>query len=185
MKACETVVARLNASNDWQILGTAGAGICRSWWSMIFSENRYPPRIESGAGFFGTMLHGDKPDEGNAGTAAGGSGVARARAMVALAALSARELHSPGRWHAAHSGRSRGAVGTPDRHALRRADGGGEGGRPRPGAAVSAGHRRGFGKARLSLTRPGPRRSGAPVRGINDQDIAVGERETGRAADCA
>jgi hypothetical protein len=25
-------------------------------WSMIFSENRYPPRIESGAGFFGIML---------------------------------------------------------------------------------------------------------------------------------
>jgi hypothetical protein len=28
----------------------------RYWWSMIFSENRYPPRIESGAGFFGIML---------------------------------------------------------------------------------------------------------------------------------
>src|SRR5438445_10851413 len=26
------------------------------WWSMIFSENRYPPRIKSGAGFFGIML---------------------------------------------------------------------------------------------------------------------------------
>src|SRR5262245_32219057 len=25
-------------------------------WSMIFSENRYPPRIKSGAGFFGVML---------------------------------------------------------------------------------------------------------------------------------
>ncbi len=25
-------------------------------WSMIFSENRYPPRIKSGAGFFGIML---------------------------------------------------------------------------------------------------------------------------------
>jgi hypothetical protein len=25
-------------------------------WSMMFSENRYPPRIESGAGFFGIML---------------------------------------------------------------------------------------------------------------------------------
>jgi hypothetical protein len=25
-------------------------------WSMIFSENRYPPRIASGAGFFGIML---------------------------------------------------------------------------------------------------------------------------------
>jgi hypothetical protein len=25
--------------------------------SMIFSENRYPPRIESGARFFGTMLY--------------------------------------------------------------------------------------------------------------------------------
>jgi len=24
--------------------------------SMIFSENRYPPRIKSGAGFFGIML---------------------------------------------------------------------------------------------------------------------------------
>jgi len=24
--------------------------------SMIFSENRYPPRIEAGAGFFGIML---------------------------------------------------------------------------------------------------------------------------------
>jgi hypothetical protein len=23
---------------------------------MIFSENRYPPRIKSGAGFFGIML---------------------------------------------------------------------------------------------------------------------------------
>jgi hypothetical protein len=26
------------------------------WWSMIFSENRHPPRIKSGAGFFGIML---------------------------------------------------------------------------------------------------------------------------------
>src|SRR5262245_1996770 len=26
------------------------------WWSMIFSENRYPPRIKSGAGLFGIML---------------------------------------------------------------------------------------------------------------------------------
>jgi hypothetical protein len=25
-------------------------------WSMIFSENRYPPRIKSGAGFFGIKL---------------------------------------------------------------------------------------------------------------------------------
>ena len=25
-------------------------------WSMIFSENRYPPRIKSGAGFLGIML---------------------------------------------------------------------------------------------------------------------------------
>jgi hypothetical protein len=25
-------------------------------WSMIFSENRHPPRIKSGAGFFGIML---------------------------------------------------------------------------------------------------------------------------------
>jgi hypothetical protein len=25
-------------------------------WSMIFSENRHPPRITSGAGFFGIML---------------------------------------------------------------------------------------------------------------------------------
>src|SRR5262245_54273155 len=25
-------------------------------WSMIFSENQYPPRIKSGAGFFGIML---------------------------------------------------------------------------------------------------------------------------------
>jgi hypothetical protein len=24
---------------------------------MIFSENRYPPRIKSGAGFFGIVLH--------------------------------------------------------------------------------------------------------------------------------
>src|SRR5215470_9273198 len=27
-----------------------------SCWSMIFSENRYPPRIKCGAGFFGIML---------------------------------------------------------------------------------------------------------------------------------
>jgi hypothetical protein len=26
------------------------------WRSMIFSENRHPPRIKSGAGFFGIML---------------------------------------------------------------------------------------------------------------------------------
>jgi hypothetical protein len=26
-------------------------------WSMIFSANRYPPRIKSGAGFFGIMLY--------------------------------------------------------------------------------------------------------------------------------
>jgi len=25
-------------------------------WSMIFSENRFPPPIKSGAGFFGIML---------------------------------------------------------------------------------------------------------------------------------
>jgi len=25
-------------------------------WSMIFSENRHPSRIESGTGFFGIML---------------------------------------------------------------------------------------------------------------------------------
>jgi hypothetical protein len=30
------------------------AGGCS--WSMIFSENRYPPRIKCGAGFFGIML---------------------------------------------------------------------------------------------------------------------------------
>ena len=28
-----------------------------SCWSMIFSENRYPPRIKCGAGFFGIMLY--------------------------------------------------------------------------------------------------------------------------------
>ena len=28
-------------------------------WSMIFSENRYPPRIKSGASFFGIMLYTD------------------------------------------------------------------------------------------------------------------------------
>jgi hypothetical protein len=36
------------------------AAILRKWlaysWSMIFSENRYPPRIKSGAGLFGIML---------------------------------------------------------------------------------------------------------------------------------
>ena len=26
-------------------------------WSMIFSENRHPSRIESGTGFFGIMLY--------------------------------------------------------------------------------------------------------------------------------
>src|SRR6202011_5196387 len=29
-------------------------------WSMIFSENRYPPRIKCGAGFFGIMLMGSE-----------------------------------------------------------------------------------------------------------------------------
>src|SRR5262249_41741701 len=29
----------------------------RYWWSMIFSENQYPPRIKSGAGFFWIMLY--------------------------------------------------------------------------------------------------------------------------------
>jgi hypothetical protein len=32
---------------------------CRAldfWWSMIFSKNRYPRRIKSGAGFFRIML---------------------------------------------------------------------------------------------------------------------------------
>jgi hypothetical protein len=28
----------------------------RPWLSMIFSENRYPPRIKCGAGIFGIML---------------------------------------------------------------------------------------------------------------------------------
>ena len=31
-------------------------------WSMIFPENRYPPRIKSGAGFFGIMLYADFAD---------------------------------------------------------------------------------------------------------------------------
>jgi hypothetical protein len=31
----------------------AGDGFCLS---MIFSENRFPPRIKSGAGLFGIML---------------------------------------------------------------------------------------------------------------------------------
>jgi DNA-3-methyladenine glycosylase II len=32
-------------------------------WQMIFSENRYPPRIKSGAGFFGIMLSASRqPD---------------------------------------------------------------------------------------------------------------------------
>jgi hypothetical protein len=26
------------------------------YWSMVFSENRCPPRIKCGAGFFGIML---------------------------------------------------------------------------------------------------------------------------------
>jgi hypothetical protein len=30
-------------------------------WSVIFSENRYPPRIKSGAGFFGIMLNATPP----------------------------------------------------------------------------------------------------------------------------
>jgi hypothetical protein len=29
---------------------------------MIFSENRYPPRIKCGAGFFGIMLYAGAPD---------------------------------------------------------------------------------------------------------------------------
>ena len=29
---------------------------CAYSWSMIFCENRFPPRIKSGAGFFGIML---------------------------------------------------------------------------------------------------------------------------------
>jgi hypothetical protein len=28
----------------------------RNYWSRIFSENRYPPRIASGAGLFGIVL---------------------------------------------------------------------------------------------------------------------------------
>ena len=31
-------------------------GLEQTSWSMIFSENRCPPRIKSGAGFFGIML---------------------------------------------------------------------------------------------------------------------------------
>jgi hypothetical protein len=34
----------------------AGLGRLAYCWSMILSENRYPPRIKSGAGFFGIML---------------------------------------------------------------------------------------------------------------------------------
>jgi hypothetical protein len=37
------------------------------WWSMIFSENRYPPRIKSGAGFFGIMLYEAKNLDTNPG----------------------------------------------------------------------------------------------------------------------
>jgi len=29
---------------------------------MIFSENRYPPRIKCGAGFFGIMLYAARSD---------------------------------------------------------------------------------------------------------------------------
>jgi hypothetical protein len=31
------------------------------WWSMILSENRIPPWIKSGAGFFGIMLQSASP----------------------------------------------------------------------------------------------------------------------------
>jgi hypothetical protein len=37
------------------------------WWSMTFSENRYPPRIKSGAGFFGIMLYEAKNLDTNPG----------------------------------------------------------------------------------------------------------------------
>jgi hypothetical protein len=40
-----------------RVLRASGAAaVCRFSWSMIFSENRCPPRIECGAGFFGIML---------------------------------------------------------------------------------------------------------------------------------
>jgi hypothetical protein len=32
-------------------------GTADLFWRMIFSENRYPPRIKCGAGFFGIMRY--------------------------------------------------------------------------------------------------------------------------------
>ncbi len=46
---------------------------------MIFSENRFPPQIESGAGFFGIMLY-DRPLPAFAGTSCAGDGKSRAAA---------------------------------------------------------------------------------------------------------
>src|SRR4029077_2002450 len=40
-----------NARAGLRVMGT-------SCWRMIFSENRYPPRIKCGAGFFGIMPKG-------------------------------------------------------------------------------------------------------------------------------
>jgi hypothetical protein len=37
--------------------GAGFFGIMRYCWRTIFSENRYPPRIKSGAGFFGIMRY--------------------------------------------------------------------------------------------------------------------------------
>jgi hypothetical protein len=53
-----------NLSANWEWLACVRLAWMQIWpayrWSMILSENRCPPRIKCGAGFFGIMLSGRK-----------------------------------------------------------------------------------------------------------------------------
>src|SRR5262249_40292540 len=53
--------AEVAMPDELDVAGCNGIHIARSLvptcWSMIFSENRYPPRVKSGASFFGMMLY--------------------------------------------------------------------------------------------------------------------------------
>jgi hypothetical protein len=67
-------------------------------WSMILSENRYPPRIKSGAGFFGIMLwtFGNVGDRWFSLVLSAGS---LSLFIFALAAVSTRRSRVAAEWH--------------------------------------------------------------------------------------
>jgi hypothetical protein len=50
---CDKTGAAVQRSNEFRICAEGAA--LDYWWSMTFSEKRYPSRIRTGAGFFRIM----------------------------------------------------------------------------------------------------------------------------------